>query len=72
MTFCAKFIMKTLPDYCESRCAFSVGLSSLCVAAQSDVRVWQGTLTLPTYEEGASRSLGQIGREDDQWSQNLL
>ena len=29
-----------------------LGLAASAWAAQSDVRVWQGTLTLPTYEEG--------------------
>ena len=29
-----------------------LGLAASAWAAESDVRVWQGTLTLPTYEEG--------------------
>ncbi len=31
---------------------FVLGLAASAWAAQSEVRVWQGTLTLPTYEEG--------------------
>ena len=31
---------------------FAFFAAAYCAPAAADVRVWQGTLTLPTYEEG--------------------
>ncbi len=56
--FCVRSITTTPRDCCESRCEMLKRIAVLgllfsgSLAATAQVRVWQATLTLPTYEEG--------------------